>query len=81
MAREFARTDQARTRLSGGFTLDEVARLYRASLQGRRMTCPSCGSPMQDVPGCCPGGRVSLLHCATCGRGLVFDRPLGPPTV
>lgn len=67
----------AGTRLSGGFTLDEVARWYRNSSPGRPMQCPTCGSAMRRVPGCCPDGEVSLLHCVRCGRGMVFGRPLG----
>jgi hypothetical protein len=69
--------DMARGRLSGGFTLDQAARLYRSSTMGRVLVCPGCGSPMRDVAGVCPEGGVSLIRCGTCGRGLVFDYPAG----
>jgi len=64
-------------RLSGGFTLDEAARLHRHSTAGRRVVCPGCGGRMQGVVGNQPSGGLSLLRCPSCGRGVVLDRP--PP--
>jgi hypothetical protein len=65
----------ARSRLSGGFTLDEAARIYRATAQGRPGACPSCGGVIHDVVGSHPSGQVSLVQCSTCGRSLVFEHP------
>jgi hypothetical protein len=64
-------------RLSGGFTLDEAARLYRCSTTGARVTCPECGGEILGVEGRRPSGAVSLLRCPGCGRGVVLDR--APP--
>jgi hypothetical protein len=64
-------------RLSGGFTLDEAARLYRGSTAGARVVCPECGGLMLGVEGRRPSGAVALLRCPGCGRGVVFDR--APP--
>jgi hypothetical protein len=61
--------------VSGGFTLDEAARLYRVGGRGTPSECPSCGGMMRDMVGHRPRGDVWLLRCETCGRGLVFDRP------
>jgi hypothetical protein len=61
-------------RVSGGFSLDEAARLYRASSPGTRLDCPSCGGHMRDVLGQ-PSSAVWLVRCESCGRALVFDRP------
>jgi hypothetical protein len=63
-----------RVRLSGGFSLDEAARLYRATQPGTRMTCPTCGGGMRDVLGE-RSDSVGLVRCDKCGRALVFDRP------
>jgi len=62
-------------RLSGGFTLDEAARLYRAYGQQAPSRCPGCGGVMRALAGQYPRGDVRLVRCETCGRGLVFDRP------
>ena len=64
-------------RLSGGFTLDEAARLHRVSTAGRRVVCPGCGARVLGVVGSQPSGGMSLLRCPSCGRGVVLDRP--PP--
>ncbi len=64
-----------RVRASGGFSLDDAARLYRSSATTTRLACPTCGGRMRDVLGQQPAGRVSMLRCEACGRGLVFDRP------
>jgi ribosomal protein S27E len=71
-------TGRVAARLSGGFTLDEAARLYRHSAAGMSMPCPGCGNVMSEVVGRRPSGGVSLLRCPSCGRGLVLDR--APPT-
>lgn len=62
-------------RLSGGFTLDEAARLYRTRSDAVPSVCPHCGVAMRDLTGHRPLGRVWLVRCESCGRGLVFDRP------
>jgi hypothetical protein len=64
-------------RLSGGFTLDEAARLYRTCGAAAPSVCPHCGGGMRDLTGHRPRGDVLLVRCETCGRGLVFDRPSG----
>lgn len=64
-------------RLSGGFTLDEAARLYRCSTAGASVVCPGCGGAMLGVSGSRPSGGVALLRCPVCGRGVVLDR--APP--
>lgn len=70
-------TRQSRkVRLSGGFSLDEAARLYRASM-GTRLVCPTCGGPMLDVLGE-RSHALGLVRCDKCGRALVFDRPRSP---
>lgn len=67
--------DRRKARVSSGFSLDEAARLYRSSLPGTRLECPTCGGHMRDVLGERQRGSVWLVRCETCGRGLVFDRP------
>ena len=62
-------------RVSGGFTLDEAARLYRMCGGATPSVCPGCGGMMRDLAGHRPRGDVWLMRCETCGRGLVFDRP------
>jgi hypothetical protein len=64
-------------RLSGGFTLDEAARLYRTCGGATPSVCPHCGGGLRDLTGNRPRGEVWLVRCETCGRGLVFDRPGG----
>jgi hypothetical protein len=70
----------ARGHLSGGFTLDQAARINRNSLTGGRLVCPGCGAAMHDVAGRHPVGEVSLIRCGECGRGLVLNRPPTRPT-
>jgi len=70
----------ARGHLSGGFTLDQAARINRTSLTGGRLVCPGCGAAMHDVAGSRPAGEVSLIRCGTCGRGLVLNHSPTPPT-
>jgi hypothetical protein len=65
-------------RLSGGFTLDEAARLHRRTAAGRPVLCPGCGDAMHGVVGSHPDGSLSLLRCPSCGRGVVLDRPPPP---
>lgn len=67
--------DVRRTRQSGGFSLEEAARLYRSSAAGIRLECPTCGGHMRDAGAEPLRGGIALLRCETCGRGLVFDRP------
>jgi len=62
-------------RLSGGFTLDEAARLYRAYGGGAPSVCPGCGGALEALAGERPRGSVRLVRCQTCGRGVVFDPP------
>ena len=69
------RREVARGHLSGGFTLDQAARISRTSMTGGRLVCPGCGAPMHDVAGRHPAGAVSLIRCGTCGRGLVLSHP------
>jgi hypothetical protein len=64
-------------RISGGFTLDEAARLYRAQGENARSVCPGCGGVLLVMTGHRPQGDVRILQCESCGRGLVFDRPSG----
>jgi hypothetical protein len=59
--------------LSGGFSLDEASRLYRASQPGVTLRCPTCQGTMRDVLGEA-SQNVRLVRCESCGRGLVFDR-------
>lgn len=63
------------SRLSGGFSLDEAARLYRASGPGAQPDCPTCGGRMRDVLGQGSSSGIRLVRCEGCGRALVFDRP------
>ena len=65
-----------RQRVTGGFSLDEAARLARRSAPGTSPVCPTCGGRMHDVTGRFIFARVWLLRCESCGRGLVFDRPV-----
>lgn len=67
------------SRLSGGFSLDEAARLYRASLPGARLECPTCRGHMRDVLGEASSSGIRLVRCESCGRALVFDRPSDLP--
>jgi transposase-like protein len=69
---------QPRQRVTGGFSLDEAARLYRNGVPGGRLVCPTCGGPMREVMGQQVVGRVRLVRCEACGRGLVFDSPAEP---
>jgi len=73
--RQSVRPDGPIRNVSGGFTLDEAARLYRTRCSGANEPCPGCGGIMRDVSGSRPAGGVWLLRCEACGRGLVFDRP------
>jgi hypothetical protein len=75
MRNHVAPTTGPSRRLSGGFTLDEAARLYRAYGRDARTVCPGCGGVLRDLTGYRPQGDVRLVRCETCGRGLVFDRP------
>lgn len=61
-------------RVSGGFSLDEVAALYRRSAAGSPAPCPSCGGRMTEVVSARPRGNVWMVHCEGCGRSVVFDR-------
>jgi len=73
--------DSARRRLSGGFSLDDAARLHGMMRPGAAVTCPSCGGAMSVVSGVWSRARVELLRCEVCGRGLVLDEParkIGP---
>jgi hypothetical protein len=71
---------QVRTRVTGGFSLDEAARLYRSSSSGARLACPTCGGPMREVVGPKAPAAVWLVRCDHCERNLVFDRPPSPET-
>jgi hypothetical protein len=71
--------DSRKVRLSGGFSLDEAARLYRASSPGTKLECPTCGGRMRDVLGERSSASVWLVRCEACGRALVFDRPPSGP--
>jgi len=72
--------EPARGHLSGGFTLDQAARISRNSMAGGRLVCPGCGASMYDVAGRHPAGEVSLIRCGACGRGLVLNHPPTRPT-
>jgi hypothetical protein len=67
--------ESRRLRVSGGFSLDEASRLYRTSVPGVRLECPTCGGRMRDVLGEGATSGVWLVRCEACGRALVFDRP------
>jgi hypothetical protein len=68
------RKSRQSSRLSGGFSLDEAARLYRASGPGAQLDCPTCGGRMRDVLGQDSSSAIRLVRCEGCGRALVFDR-------
>lgn len=63
----------AHGRLSGGYTLDEAARVYRSSLSARGLVCPGCGVAMRDLSTGHRAAGVSVIRCASCGRGLVLE--------
>jgi len=65
--------------MSGGYTLDEAARLLETSAHDGVPRCPGCGATMWDASGSRPSGHIWLVRCGTCGRGLVFDRPRNAP--
>jgi hypothetical protein len=62
-------------RISGGYTLDEAARMCQAVGGSAGCRCPGCGGELRDLAGHEPHGDIHLLRCMTCGRGLVFDLP------
>jgi hypothetical protein len=63
---------------------DEVEGIRAALIGGSDAVCPRCGGhfdrtdvpPRNDVP--YVRDRIWLI-CATCGSGLVMDRPKTPP--
>ena len=69
--------DNDPTRSSGGFSLDDVARLYRRSHLGSRPRCPTCRAVMQAVSYEGPQQHMRLLRCQRCGRSVVFEQPAG----
>ena len=62
---------------SGGFSLDQAARLGRMNTrQARSALCPGCGAPCEVMAGAGPDAeRMLIVRCPECGRGLVLDRP------
>lgn len=62
------------TRIGPGFSLDEAARIRKQMTQVARgtLTCPHCGSFLQEITGPGVGERVSLVLCDGCGRSLVL---------
>jgi hypothetical protein len=66
---------KASRRVTGGFSLDEAARLARKSPAPR--ACPICDGGIVAQTGADPNApdrRVSLMRCGTCGKSLVLDR-------
>jgi len=59
-------------RLSGGFSLEEAARLAR----GVPTACPDCGGKVRHLRGAdpvAPDRSVSLMRCVDCGKSLVLE--------
>jgi hypothetical protein len=63
------------TRWSGGFSLDEAARLYRRARGGTAVRCPSCHRAMRSLVSQVPDAHVRILHCDYCGRSVVLEHP------
>jgi hypothetical protein len=61
-------------RNTGGFSLDDAARIVRSSLDNLPALCPTCGAPLRRVVGEEHSDDVWLLRCTECGRGMVFRR-------
>ncbi len=66
-------------RNTGGFSLDDAARVIRNCLQDVPSPCPSCGGALRRVVGAEYDDQVCLLRCDACGRGMVFRKPMMPP--
>ena len=62
------------TRSSGGFSLDEVARLYRRARPGASARCPTCKGAMRSVHSEVTEQHVHFLSCTRCGRTVVFEQ-------
>jgi transcription elongation factor Elf1 len=61
-------------RWSGGFSLDDAARLHRRSRAGTSVQCPTCGGTMRSVVSEVTEARVRLLHCDACRRSVVLEQ-------
>lgn len=62
------------TTSSGGFSLDEVARLYRRARPGASARCPTCKGAMRSVHSEVTEQHVHFLSCTRCGRTVVFEQ-------
>jgi len=60
-------------RLSGGYTLEEAARVYRSRMAEHGLVCPGCGAAMSDLSAEHRAAVLSLVRCVSCGRGLVLE--------
>lgn len=64
---------------SGGFSLDEAARIckeLRTRVEGPAV-CPHCGADVRPIVGAEGGEPVCLLRCDACGRSLVVREAPG----
>ncbi|MBI3983227.1 MAG: hypothetical protein HY337_09955 [Gemmatimonadetes bacterium] len=59
---------------SGGFSLDDAARLYKRTRAGTAARCPTCRGAMRSVVSQVTEARVRILQCDRCGRSVVFDQ-------
>jgi hypothetical protein len=59
-------------RKTGGYSLEEAARIRRAVEQSGSPQCPSCRVTMARMVGDNGAGDVWLLQCRVCRRSLVL---------
>ena len=69
-------------RRSGGFSLEEASSLRRMVIaHADHVSCPACGCPITPTVGGTADGRVFLLRCPSCARGLVIHAAPEEPVV
>ncbi|HWP37085.1 MAG TPA: hypothetical protein VNL18_05975 [Gemmatimonadales bacterium] len=68
------RVGDSSTRWSGGFSLDDAARLYRRTRTGTAARCPSCRRVMRSLVSQVPDAHVRILHCDRCRRSVVLEQ-------
>jgi hypothetical protein len=57
---------------SGGYSLDEAARICKGWSTAKGLECPHCGGTVRPVVGSEGGGPVCVLRCEACERTLVM---------